>query len=329
MQQLVNTAVPFGSSLPKAAAPEAVERAIATGEPQVTGLFWTPVVNRLLFGIIVPVTIAGESRYVLGRAPDQHTLARLVAANELPVGWHAAVSDSTHRIIAQSAQDTPIGKVLPASEWRPAGPGSVFEFIDSEGRTSLKAYVWSELTGWQTSVWAPKALLEAPVRALWWILGVMALLAFTLVIVLALWLGRIIARSVGNAARAAIALGDGSPLPLTETPVAEVDTLMAELQEAAARRQMSDDLLRESEATFRAMFDVSSVGKVEVEHQSGRFLRANAAMCKFVGYSEAELLARTVFDITHPADLDRNREMFRRMVTGQLAVFDEEKRYTP
>ncbi len=85
--------------------------------------------------------------------------------------------------------------------------------------------------------------------------------------------------------------------------------------------------LRESEATFRAMFDVSSVGKVEVEPRSARFLRANAAMCKFVGYSEAELLARTAFDITHPDDYDRNREMRRRLASGKSTAFDVEKRY--
>ncbi len=85
--------------------------------------------------------------------------------------------------------------------------------------------------------------------------------------------------------------------------------------------------LRESEATFRAMFEVSSVGKIEIEPETGRFLRANAAMCKLVGYSEAELLALTVFDITHPDDRDRDRGLLRRMVSGELAVFDVEKRY--
>jgi PAS domain S-box-containing protein len=85
--------------------------------------------------------------------------------------------------------------------------------------------------------------------------------------------------------------------------------------------------LRESEATFRAMFDVSSVGKIEVEPVSARFLRANAAMCKFVGYSEAELLARTVLDITHPDDRDRDREMCRRLVAASSTAFDVEKRY--
>jgi len=44
MQQLVNTWVPFGTTLEKAAVPEPVERAFATGKPQVTGLFMGPVV---------------------------------------------------------------------------------------------------------------------------------------------------------------------------------------------------------------------------------------------------------------------------------------------
>jgi PAS domain S-box-containing protein len=75
--------------------------------------------------------------------------------------------------------------------------------------------------------------------------------------------------------------------------------------------------LRESEATFRAMFEVSGVGKIEVEPGSGRFLRANAAMCKFVGYSEAELLDRSVYDIIYPEDLTLDRKLCRRLEAGE------------
>jgi PAS domain-containing protein len=187
-----------------------------------------------------------------------------------------------------------IGQELPPALRYRGGTSDVFEFTDSERRPSLQASARSELTGWETAVWAPKALLEAPVRAQWRNLGAMALLAIALVVASALWLGRIIARSVGHAARAALAGAEGGPLLSGGTPVAEVNTLMAELRETT-------DLLRQSEATFHAMFDVSSVGKIEVDPESARFLHANAAMCKFVGYSEAELLARTVYGITHPA----------------------------
>src|SRR5262249_12309976 len=164
----------------------------ASGRRQVTGLFIGPVTHQLMFGIIVPVAIDGESRYALVRSPNQHALAGPVAANQLPPGWHAVVSDGAHHIIAGSRQQEAfIGKDLPPAQWHRLGAGGVFEFIDAEGRPSLEAYAVSELTGWATAVWEPKALLEAPVRALWWTLGWIALLAFALVVALALWLGRI------------------------------------------------------------------------------------------------------------------------------------------
>jgi PAS domain S-box-containing protein len=328
MQQIVNTWVAFGRPLPETAVPEAVQRALATGKPQITGLFTASVLKQLVFAIIVPVEIDGENRYTLARSPNQNTLAGLVAANQMPTGWHAVVSDAARRIIARSDRaGEDVGQELPPLQRHRVEPTGVFEFVDTERRSSLEAYAWSELTGWETAVWAPKALLEAPVRAQQRALGATALLAIALVVALALWLGQIIARSVGQAARGAIALGEGGPMPPSGAPVAEVDTLLAQLRGAAARRQAADESLRESEATYRAMFDVSSVGKIEVEPGSGRFLRANAAMCKFVGYSEAELLARTIYDITHPDDLSRDREMFRRLVAGESAAFDLETRY--
>src|SRR5262249_4892832 len=93
------------------------------------------------------------------------------------------------------------------------------------------------------------------------------------------------------------------------------------------RLKRAEAAVRESEATFRAMFAVSSVGKIESDLKTGRFLRINSAMCKFVGYSEVELLARTVFDITHPEDRDESWELAQRLVSGETDVFDVEKRY--
>jgi PAS domain S-box-containing protein len=328
MRQLVNTWVPFGTSMPKAIVQEPVERALATGKPQVTGLFMGPVSQQLLFSVIVPVQIDGENRYALVRSPNRRAFASLLATHELPPGWQAVVADAMHRIVARSGQeDGLIGTELPQAQWHRAGPSGAFEFTDFEGRPSLQAYTISDLTGWETVVWEPKALAEAPVRALWWTVSLTVLLAFTLVLGLALWLGRVIVHSVSQTARAVIALGAGGPLPSDETPVAEVNTLMTELRGAAARRQATEDLLRDSEARFRAMFEVSSVGKVETECETGRFLRANAAMCKFVGYSEEELLATTAWDITHPDERERDREPIRRLLAGQVPVFDVEKRY--
>jgi PAS domain S-box-containing protein len=182
------------------------------------------------------------------------------------------------------------------------------------------------LSGWETAVWAPKVLLQAPVRALWWTIGFTALTALV-PLILASWLGRLIARSVGHASRAATTFGEGGPLPSGETPVAEINTMIAELRESAARRQATENLLRDGEATFRAMFEISSIGKAEIELGTGRFLRANAALCKLVGYSEPELLAMTLFDLTHPDDRDPDRTSMRRHVAGESFLYDVEKRF--
>src|SRR5215471_6409968 len=122
MQQLVNTRVRFGEPLPMAVVPKLIAKALATGKPQVTDLFMAPTVTQLLVGIMVPVNIDGENRYVVARSPDQFALARLVAANELPTGWHAVVSDGAHRIIGRSEEEGLfIGKELPPAQWHRAG----------------------------------------------------------------------------------------------------------------------------------------------------------------------------------------------------------------
>ncbi len=304
MQQLVNTFVPFGKPLPKAVVPRTPEMTFATGKPQVTVLFMAPVVDQFMFGITVPVEIDGESRYVLGRSQDQHSLARLVAANEVPPGRLAVIADAAHHIIARSEQeDEFIGKELPPAQWHHAGPGGVFEFIDSEGRLSLEASARSELTGWQTAVWAPKALLEAPVRALWRTIALTALLAFMLATGLALWLGRIIARSVGRAARAAIALGEGGPMPLSGTPVAEVETLMAELRRTAARRQAAEDWLRESKDRLQTALNVAQLGSYRYDPRH-RVFSGDTRSQEIFDFPKNEATIEEIMKLVHPDDVE-------------------------
>jgi PAS domain S-box-containing protein len=315
MQQIVNTWVPFGTHLEKAAVPEPAQMALATGRPQVTGLFMGPVVKQLLIGIIVPVQIEGESRYALVRSPNPHALAGLVAANQLPPGWHAVVSDATHRVIAGS-QGAFIGQELPPTQRHRAGSGRVFEFIDSEGRPSLQAYAWSELTGWQTAVWAPKALLQAPVQALWWSLGYIALLAFAIVVTLALWLGLIIARSIGHAARAAIASGEDGPVLPSETPVAEVNALMAELRERT-------DLLRDSERQLRLVTDNVQVALAYCDREA-RYKFVNRHYAERRGLTPEQVVGKSVLEVVGEKAWATFDPYFRECLAGKAIEFELE-----
>jgi PAS domain S-box-containing protein len=82
-----------------------------------------------------------------------------------------------------------------------------------------------------------------------------------------------------------------------------------------------------SEAEFRAAFEQSAVPMMQSDCTTTRVLRANAAFCRLVGRSEAELRRLSFVDITHPEDRERDLHGFHRMASGEAATYEAEKRY--
>ncbi len=66
-------------------------------------------------------------------------------------------------------------------------------------------------------------------------------------------------------------------------------------------RKRGEEELRESEAKFRSVFQDAGIG-VAIVSPEGRFLAGNEAFSKFIGYTEEELIGKTVQSITHPED---------------------------
>jgi PAS domain S-box-containing protein len=64
-------------------------------------------------------------------------------------------------------------------------------------------------------------------------------------------------------------------------------------------RRRAEEALRESEMRFRSLFQDSAVGTVVVTPDA-RFLQVNPAFCEFLGYTENELVGKTVESVTHP-----------------------------
>jgi PAS domain S-box-containing protein len=92
-------------------------------------------------------------------------------------------------------------------------------------------------------------------------------------------------------------------------------------------RKHAEDALRQSEKQFRAVFETAAIGMGQTDPQTGQFLRVNQKLCEITGYSEEELLARRVADITHPDDRERDRELFQNVVQGATPEYHLEKRY--
>jgi PAS domain S-box-containing protein len=70
---------------------------------------------------------------------------------------------------------------------------------------------------------------------------------------------------------------------------------------AITERKRAEETLRESEEKFRSVFQDAGVGMVIVSPE-GRYLAANGTFCDYLGYTEKELLGKTVESVTFPED---------------------------
>jgi two-component system, sensor histidine kinase and response regulator len=112
----------------------------------------------------------------------------------------------------------------------------------------------------------------------------------------------------------------GAPGALT--PVEHVAA--QELQAARASASDASRALRESEARFRGAFDASAMGMALVGLED-TFLQVNPALCSMLGYSDEELLRRTLRSVTHPDELDLDQEDRLRLVTGEISTYQIEQ----
>ncbi|HYG32196.1 MAG TPA: diguanylate cyclase [Methylophilaceae bacterium] len=84
--------------------------------------------------------------------------------------------------------------------------------------------------------------------------------------------------------------------------------------------------LKEGESRFRAVFKYSPIG-MAILATDGKWLKANNALCEMLGYSEEELMSRTMLDTTHPEDMHNSLNMLHQSVSGELDQFHIDARY--
>jgi len=90
--------------------------------------------------------------------------------------------------------------------------------------------------------------------------------------------------------------------------------------------RQTEDALRQSEERFRGAFANTAIGMSLVSPE-GRFLKTNAALCHFLGYSEAELLDCAFQDVSHPDDLAADLALARQTLEGAIDHYHLEKRF--
>jgi PAS domain S-box-containing protein len=102
--------------------------------------------------------------------------------------------------------------------------------------------------------------------------------------------------------------------------------LYSEISDENSQRIRAEEALRASEERWRKLFENSSAGIALIAPNS-RYITANLAFEKMLGYTEAELQKLTVSQVTHEEDRAASEAILAEAAEGKRRVYRIEKRY--
>ena len=93
-----------------------------------------------------------------------------------------------------------------------------------------------------------------------------------------------------------------------------------------SERQAMEDELRLSQQRFLNAFNTAPQGMALIS-PDGRWLEVNDELCRMLGYDREELLTSTYQQVTHPDDVDADRQNVSDLLAGRINAYQMEKRY--
>ena len=99
-----------------------------------------------------------------------------------------------------------------------------------------------------------------------------------------------------------------------------------DLTQALEKISSREEELHQSEEIFREAFDTAPHG-MGIYDDQGRFIMTNRAFAKIVGYRPSELRKKRFTDITHPDEIEKSQDFFKKLMQGEIPSYQFEKRY--
>lgn len=317
MHQLLNTRVPFGTSLGLTSDPETARRAIDRGVATISPIFFGQVAQTYVFNVWLPVDDVAPVRLV-SMTQNARNLEPALQSRQLPTGWHAALVDTNNAVIAATADaDLTIGSILPIRQFRADDPGEAWTQEDFGGTPVVTAEWRSGYTGWRVIAWASSAQVQKPLQdsvlqlAVWGL--VIALLASGVAGIIA----HRISRSVKGLQMDAARMGRGEAVYPRTYPIAEIAEVSHALAAASEKRMMAE---RDIRFLMR-----------ELAHRSKNQMAVIAAMAKQTGRGATDIqayvaaLERRIMGLARSTDLllahGRAGVMLADLIDQQLGPF--------
>ncbi len=263
-QQLVNTAVAFGTPLPRIPIDQPIVAALHSGKPEIIDLVIGRVTRKPVFGIGVPIFVEGKVEFLLQMGMSPERIAGILRQQQLRPDVIVAALDRNGKIVARSTRSEEfVGRkgtddLLEQLAQRPEG---ALRATTLEGISVITSFSRSPDSGWSVAIGVPvtgllanmQRAISVTVVAILAMLGVTALLARNIAVR--------IASSIRAVATATPDTGNGpagSTVPVVG-PIIEVNDLSRALAVAArladqraAERDAAAQHEREAEAANRA-----------------------------------------------------------------------------
>jgi signal transduction histidine kinase len=274
-EEIVNTGIPFGQSLPDNPDPGTVHLVAEQMRPFVTDIPLDPVTHRPVITISVPVTRDSEPVYVLS-LDISSTLPRILGELDMPDGWVAAIFDHQGYQIGRSVNPEPFLGHLARDEfirhihaedegWVPG--------TSREGVPLFNAFVHTRLANWTIDVGIPRDVLLAPVRQTTRSLLLLGAGTLALAVTMAVLIGYRVTASVIGLVPIAEAVGRGEPTAPALIHLSEANLVAnslydagERLRQAATEQAAATTALTQSEQMYRALAeDLARVDKERTE----------------------------------------------------------------
>ena len=350
-QQVVNTSMEWGTSLPTVLDVDSLRRAVETKRPAVGGIMQGKLRPGFTFSVRVPVIRGGEVRYVLTAVSTPDALAGVVGLQDpTNVEWARAIVDSQgviatrssepEKFVGQPARPSLLQRINESSE------GLVRE-TTRDGTPVYVAYRRNAFTGWTATVAAPVSTLDSPTRNSTFAILALGLALLSLSMVGAFAVSRHVSRGLSEATSAAETMSRGGRPSVGSSTVREVSQLGRALEHSAAllarreqernehlahadaaraeaesARRAQEELfngLRESEERFAKAFESSPLALTITSLKTGRLLEVNETFTRLSGYARDEAVGRTTLELELWAEpTDREAELATLARSGEV-----------